>query len=174
MICTLTLRSNWHHMRPEINSCPNLRPDGRGVGIDTPVVFLSCQKRRRGAQQFLAHLFRYFLPHMWKFHTQVAHGQVTRSRQVTSPQKGLDARHSCTDWTFVLKLSAIDTSDSRYLSIKCMSRNFDIGDLKSRQCCDHYKSTGKQWNAPLFEGHHSKHPETSGKQVSLTPWIGAL
>ena len=41
-------------------------------------------------------------------------GQVTRSRQVTSPHKSLNARQSYTDWKIALKLSAIDTRNSVY------------------------------------------------------------
>ena len=49
-----------------------------------------------------------------KFQTQLKQGQVTRTRQVTSPHKNLNDRQSYTDWTIVLKLSMIDTSNRVY------------------------------------------------------------
>ena len=52
-------------------------------------------------------------PHvLWKFQTQVTQGQVNRSRQVTSPQKSLKARHSYTEWPITLKLLPIDIRNS--------------------------------------------------------------
>ena len=48
-------------------------------------------------------------PHtLWKFRTQVTHGQVTRSRQVISLKKKLNVRHSYTEWPITLQLSAIN------------------------------------------------------------------
>ena len=73
-------------------------------------------------------------PHMWKFQTQVTQGQVTRSRQVTSPQKSLNARQSYTEWPIALKLPAIDILVP--VSIKCISRNFDICGPRSGHFCD--------------------------------------
>ena len=55
------------------------------------------------------------LPHMLgKCQTQVAQGQVTRSLQVTSPQKSLKARHSYTKCPITLKLCEIDICTSIY------------------------------------------------------------
>ena len=51
---------------------------------------------------------------LWKFQTQVIQGQVTRSRQVTSPQKSLNARHSYTECLITLKLPVFDIRTSIY------------------------------------------------------------
>ena len=51
---------------------------------------------------------------LWKFQTQVTQGQVTRSRQVTSPQKKMKVRHSYTECPITLKLPVIDIRTSIY------------------------------------------------------------
>ena len=76
----------------------------------------------------------WFLVHLiMNLQTQVTQGQVTRSCQGTSLHKSLNARQSYIDLTITLKLSAIDTIK---MSTKCISQNFDIGDLRSGQFCD--------------------------------------
>ena len=50
------------------------------------------------------------------------------------------------------------------VSMKHISRNFDLCDLRSGQFCDLsiiHKSTGEKWMAPLLDENHSKHSETS-------------
>ena len=77
-------------------------------------------------------------PDMWKFRTQVTQCQATRSRQVTSSQKSLNARNSYTDWPIALKLSAMsDLYEKQYIHItQCISRKFYIGGPRSGQFCD--------------------------------------
>ena len=68
-----------------------------------------------------------------------------RLRQVTSPQKSLNARHSYTECPITMKLSAINIRISIY---KILSWNFHIGDSRSGQFCDPsiwYKPMGEKW-----------------------------
>ena len=93
--------------------------------------------------RFLTHLFiGTSFPHMLqKFQTQVTQGQVTSSRQVTSPQKSLNARHSYTDWPITLILSAINSRNSIFVNVY---RKFDIGDPRLGQFCDRHYVIGKK------------------------------
>ena len=101
-------------------------------------------------------------PHMlWKFQTQVIQGQVTRSRQVTSHQEmfelAIQTPNARSPWNFQRLISVT-------VSIKCLSRNFDIGDPRSDQFCDFsitYSFMGEKWMAPRLEEDHSKHSQTS-------------
>ena len=73
-------------------------------------------------------------PHIWKFQTQVTQGQVTRSGQVTSPQKKIGMlviaiSNDRTPWNFQRLISL-------KVSLKCLYPNFNIGDLTSGQICD--------------------------------------
>ena len=92
---------------------------------------------------------------VWKFQTQVTQGQVTRSRQVTSPHLSLDARHSYTDWPIALKLLAIDIRNSVY---KMYIFRFLYRWPKDRSILRHlhFKSMGENLDAPRLDENHSK------------------
>ena len=66
----------------------NLRPAGGGV-VETPLCFFpDCQKTAALCAAVFGTPYNTSFPHMlWKFQTQVTQGQVTRSRQVTSPHQ---------------------------------------------------------------------------------------
>ena len=91
-----------------------------------------------------------FLHTLWKFQTQVTQGQVTRSRQVASPQKKFECLSNFF-WGLTSKMvTANDWSTWNFqqlifvmVSMKLVSRNFDIGDLRSGQFCD--LSITSQW-----------------------------
>ena len=87
-------------------------------------------------------------PHMlWKFHTQVTQGQVTRSRQKTLPQKSLNARHSYTEWLITLKLSAIDIPYSIY-EIYISEFWYRRPQIRPIFRPLHYKFMVENWKAP--------------------------
>ena len=89
--------------------------------------------RSAGLQHFLAHLITHFFRTCENFRV--------RSLNIRSPghvkwphlRKSWNARHSYTEWLITLKLSANDILTG---SIKCVSRNLNIGDPKSVQLCD--------------------------------------
>ena len=135
---------------------------GRGGGLlRTPSVFPDCQKT--AVLRFLAHLgIRASFPHMlWKFQTQFTQGQITRLRQVTLPHTKLMifiARPTeRLPWNFQRLIQET-------VSIKCIPQNCDIGDLRSGQFLWplRYKSMRENWKAPVLDGNHSKHSQTSG------------
>ena len=103
-------------------------------------------------------------PHMlWKFQTQFTQGQITRSRQVSLPHKKFECSstlHSTpTDrlpWNFQRLVQA-------GVSIKCISQNFDIGDLRSGQyVTSPLQVNGRKMNVHFFNKNDSKHTQTSG------------
>ena len=99
----------------------------RGGCLDTPLRFFA------GAAIFDTAVHTSFPHTLWKFRTQVTHGQVTRSRQVASPQKNIwmfviATPNNRSPWNFQVLIFVL-------VSMKHISRNFDIGDLRSGQFC---------------------------------------
>ena len=114
-----------------VNSCVlNLPRAGLGV-FAPPQFFCRCLKNGFGTPVYIS------LSHiLWKFQIQVTQGQVTRSRQVASPQKKF--------WVLVIASPRPDDRPlwnfqrliSVTVSIKYLSRNFDIGYPKSGKFCN--------------------------------------
>ena len=69
---------------------------------------------------------------LWKFQTQVTQGQVTRSRQVTSPHK----KFKCSSTLHRQNGCLFQRLLQERVTIKFISQNFDIGDLRSGQFGD--------------------------------------
>ena len=117
-----------------------------------------------------------FYSHMWKFQTQVARGQVTRSRQVTSTHKKfaffvIAAPTNRSPWSFHWLIWVTVSVKCRYIA------KFDIADLrpKVRSILQplHYKSMGEDLKAPLLDENYKKYSNIR-LQLDLTPWIGKL
>ena len=92
---------------------------------------------------------------------------ILRSLKVRSPghvkyphlRKSLNACHSYTGWTIVLKLSAIDMNNSMYgmSRLKCWYWRHKI---RSILRAFDYKSIGENLKSPPLDKRHSKHFET--------------
>ena len=112
-------------------------------------------------------------PHMLlTFSTKVTQGQVTRSRQVTSPQKKFECSSLLHRLTNRLGLTEIDIRDSIY-KIYISEFWYRWPKVRSILRPHHYKSMGENWKAPLLNENHSKHSNIE-VQVDLTPSIGKL
>ena len=94
-----------------------------------PPFFPDCQKTAARSATVFGTAYHYFFPHMlWKFHKVRSPGHVKWPHLI----KSYIGCQSYTDWTIALKHSAIDR-DIHFIvpvSIKCMSQNVDIGDLR--------------------------------------------
>ena len=112
-----------------------------------------------------AAVFAHLIIHL--FHTCCENFRP-RPRKVRSPGhvkrphliKSLNVPPRYTDWTIALKPSGIATRKGIY---KTYILEFLYLWLKVRSILWplHYKSMGEKWKAPLLEGSHSKHSQTS-------------
>ena len=106
-------------------------------------VFPDCQKTTALRAAVFGTPYHASFPHMlWKIHTQVTQGHVTRSRQVTSPYKSLNVRQSYTRPNDCLETFS-DCYKQQCLYLQWISHSFDIGDLRSGQFFD--LSIWSQW-----------------------------
>ena len=95
---------------------------------------------------------------MLKFQTQVTQGQVTRSRHVTTPQKKFECSSYYIECPIILNHSAIDLISVK-VSIKCIYRNFNIGDPRSSQFCvlsiiSQWEKSERHFERKTFETQH--------------------
>ena len=161
----------WPIVTSECQTVNLRRAGGRGC-LNTPQVFAAISKTAALRTAIFETPVDTSLPHMWKFQTQVTQGHVTRSLQVTSPQKSFNARHSYTECPITLKLSAIDIRTSIF-KIYTSEFWYRWPKVRSILWLHHYKSIGKMksacfWSIP-FET-----LSNIGLQVDVTHWVGIL
>ena len=156
------------------------RAGGRFYAPPVFQVFANIKKKQRHVAPPLWHTCLYIFSAHVKISDQITQGQVTRSRQVTSLQKSLNASHSYTECPITLKLSEIDIRTSiykmfiskfwyRWPKVRPILRPWRLI-MEWLSIISQWKKNERRlfWNKPI------RNTLDIGLQVDLTPWVGIL